>query len=282
MRKVAIVTDSTINLPPEIIAKYQISVIPLTLLWGNEVLMDMVDIQPEEFYSRLKVSKVMPTTSQVTPIAFTTLFGSLLEKGYDILAILLSSHLSGTMDSAIQAQKMFPGARITLFDSKSTSLALGFQVLTAARAADYGSSLEECIDLVERSRDLSGVLFVVDTLEFLHRGGRIGGAARFLGTALGLKPILELRSGRIEAIERVRTQKKAFERLIDLVEERINKRTPLHLGILDAGAPDYARTLYGMIGQRFDPQEIIMSDVSPVIGAHAGPGTVGIAFLAGM
>ena len=159
---------------------------------------------------------------------------------------------------------------------------MGFQVLAAARAAAKGASLAECLALAAQARQRSGVYFVVDTLEFLHRGGRIGGGARFLGTALNLKPILEVRAGRIEAIERVRTQRKAFNRLLELVAERVSGSQPIRIGILDAKAPESAQYVREQIEQIFHPEELISSPVSPVIGTHAGPGTIGIAFLTGM
>jgi len=177
---------------------------------------------------------------------------------------------------------MVPNARIELFDSKATSMAMGFQVLAAARAAAQGASLEECIAAAEKARELSGVLFVVDTLEFLHRMGRIGGGARFLGTALDFKPILELKEGRVEAVERVRSKRKAYSRLLDLVERRIAGRTPVRVAVLHANAEEDGRALLDEAARRFQAVESILTELSPVIGANAGPGTVGLAYLAGM
>jgi DegV family protein with EDD domain len=282
MPKVAIVTDSTVNLPQIFIDQYAISVMPQTLIWDNKTYRDLIDIQPLEFYQRLANSKSMPTTAQASPEDFKTSYRSLLEQGSDILAILISSKLSGTCQSAEQARLEFPGAHIEVIDSEAASLALGWQVLTAARAAAAGASFADCVAVAKKARQNSGVYFVVDTLEFLHRGGRIGGGARFLGTALNLKPILELRAGQIEPIERVRTQRKAFTRLLELVAERLSGKQQIRLGILDANNPDAAQYLREQAEQIFHPEEIIQNPVSPAIGAHAGPGTVGIAFLSGM
>lgn len=282
MSKIAIVTDSTAYIPGDLIEQYNISVAPQVLIWGEKVYQDGIDISPKEFYERLKKASVMPSTSQVTPHSFDVIFKDLTEKGYDILAILISAKLSGTIASAVQARENYPGARIEIVDSTATAMALGFQVLQAARAVEQGASLSECKTLAERSREYIGVVFAVDTLEFLHRGGRIGGGTRFLGTAFNFKPILELTDGKIEGIERVRTRKKSLLRLLDLTEERIAGRKPVRLATLHANAPDEARELLEKAMERFDPIENVFSEVSPVVGTHAGPGTIGVAFMAGM
>jgi DegV family protein with EDD domain len=282
MSKVAIITDSTVNLPQSLLDEYSISVLPQTLIWENETLRDGIDIQPKEFYTRLKSSKSMPTTAQITPNNFSQLFSSCLEKDQDVLAILVSSKLSGTMASAVQAKTTLPGANIEVVDSLSCSLAMGFHVLMAARAAANGANLKECKALAEKAIQHTGVFFVVNTLEFLHRGGRIGGGARFLGTALNLKPILELRDGRIEAMERVWTQNKAFSRLIALIGERVKTHHPIRLGVLEANAPEEAQMIMEQVQNNFHPDELIHGDISPVVGTHTGPGTIGIAYMTDM
>lgn len=282
MSKVAIVTDSTAYIPQNFLNENQITVAPQVLIWGDQTYEDGVDIQPEEFYQQLKTATVMPTTSQVTIPKFHKIFQNLLEQGKEILAILISAKLSGTIDSAIQAKGMLPGAPIEIVDSLSTAMAMGFQVLTVARAAQDGASLEECKRLAEEVRNLTGVVFAVDTLEFLHRGGRIGGGSRFLGTALNIKPLLEVRGGRVEALERVRTRKRSLMRLIEIIEERTKGKSPIRLAPLHANAEEEARELLDGLNRRLNPTETIFSTVSPVIGTHTGPGTVGIAYLAGM
>jgi DegV family protein with EDD domain len=282
MTKVAIVTDSTSYIPKDILDQYPISVAPQVLIWGEQSYEDGVDISPSEFYTRLKGAKVLPSTSQVTPKSFNKIFGQLLAEDYQVLALLISEKLSGTIASAVQALEMHPGAPIEIVDSYSTAMALGFQVLTVARAAKEGASLAECKALAESARQHTGVIFAVDTLEFLHRGGRIGGASRFLGTALNIKPILELVDGRVEPVERVRTRQKSLERLLELAAERIGSRRPVRLATLHAQAPDEARMLLDMGLKRFNAVEQVFSEVSPVVGNHTGPGTVGVAFMAGM
>lgn len=285
MSKVAIVTDSTASIPSELIKNYPVYITPLQVLWDEKVYLDRIDIKPTEFYERLEKSKSMPSTSQVTPSTFLTLYENLLRDGYDILSIHISEKLSGTMDSATQAKAQLPGSRIELFDSTTTAMAMGFQVLAAARAAAMGASLDECLSIVKKARDHTGVLFTASTLEFLHRGGRIGGGAKFLGTALNLKPILEVREGRIEAVERVRNINKALDRMLELSIRRMDKRTPIRIATIHANDPENAERLLEKARTYFNISEVseaYISEVSPVIGTHTGPGTVGIAFMAGM
>lgn len=280
--KVAIVTDSTCGIPDRYLEGLPIHVLPLQVIWGETTYQEGIDITPAEFYHALSNTKVTPTTSQVTPGAFMKLYEQLINEGYDILSIHISSRLSGTIDSAIQARANFPSAHIEIVDSLVTSMALGFQVLQIARMAKSGASLQECKQAALQLPERSGATFVVSTLEFLHRGGRIGGASAFLGTALDLKPILELKEGRIEAVERVRTKSKALKRTIELVQSKLNGHKKIHLACLNANAPTEAQILLDEVTKALPAEvvvETVFSEVSPVIGTHTGPGTVGLAFL---
>lgn len=282
--KVAIVTDSTAYLPQECIKQYNISVTPLSVIWGDEVHQDGVDIRPAEFYERLPKSKVMPTTSQVTPVVMMNTFQSLLGQGYDVLGIFISSKISGTVQSAIQARGMLSVAdsRIAILDSLSTTMAMGWPVLTAARAAQAGETLSECEKIAQQACANSGVLFVVETLEFLRRGGRIGGAQALLGTALNIKPLLEMHDGRIESVEKIRTKQKAIQRMIELAGERINGRTPIRIAVTHANSEKDAAVLLEAAQKQFNPVETLTSPLSPVIGTHAGPGTVALNYMCGI
>jgi len=206
MPSIAFITDSTAYIPADLVAKYDIRVAPQILIWGEEQLLDGVDITPSQFYARLKTSTVNPTTSQVAVVTFKEMLEPLVAAGRPVIMQLLSDKLSKTLQSAAMARDMLPGSRIEIIDSEATAMALGFQVLAAARAAEAGKSFEEVVAVANQARQKTGVLFVVDTLEYLHRGGRIGGASKLLGSALNLKPLLELRDGRIEPIEKVRTR----------------------------------------------------------------------------
>lgn len=283
MGKIALVTDSTSYIPDELVERYQITVVPQVLIWGEETLRDGVDILPSEFYTRLKTATVMPSTSQATVATFMKIFQGLLDQGYEILSILVSEKISGTINSAVQAKAALPeGAPIEIVDSQFVAMALGFQVLAAARLVEKGATLLEARALAEKAVQHTGVVFTVDTLEFLHRGGRIGTGTRYLGTALQIKPVMEMRGGLIEAVEKVRTRSKSLSRLIDLVETQIAGRTPVRLAALHANAEADALHVLEEARTRFEIEESMLSVVSPVVGTHAGPGTVGLAYMAGM
>jgi DegV family protein with EDD domain len=284
MDNIAFVTDSTSYIPNDLLKEHDITVVPLVLIWGDKTYEDGVDIQPEEFYTRLKTARTMPTTSQVSVVSMRDAFKRLTDRGSEVLGIFLSSKLSGTVQSAIQARDELGAARekITIIDGHATAMALGFQVLAAARAARAGATVAEVAQLVERSRDHVGVYFAVDTLEFLHRGGRIGGATRFIGSALNLKPILALKDGRVEAEDRVRTKSKALQRVLELVAAQVQGKTNVRLATLHANAEEEARELLEKASRELGSIENVLAAVSPVVGAHAGPGTVGLAYMAGM
>jgi DegV family protein with EDD domain len=209
---------------------------------------------------------------------FKEMFEPLVAEGTPIIAILISKELSGTLQSAIQAKGMFPDAMIELVDSRSTAMELGFQVLATARATEDGKSFDEIVAIARDACNHTGVYFVVDTLEYLHRGGRIGGASRLIGTALNMKPLLHIADGRVESFEKVRTKNKAIARMLDVIEERVKGKPNLRLAALHAAAEQEAIELLEAAKKRFNPIEAIITEVSPVVGTHVGPGTVGLAF----
>ena len=280
MSKIAIVTDSTSFLPAELIKKHNITVVPQVLIWGEQTYYDGVDIQPAEFYTRLKTAKTMPTTSQVSLVTMQSAFQTLVDQGYDVVGIFVSSKLSGTIQSAMQGKEMMgsAGQKVTLVDSLATSMSLGLIVLATARAAESGANLNDCLVVAEKTRGNSGLFFAVDTLEFLHRGGRIGGGQRFIGSMLNLKPILALEEGKVEGIERIRTKSKAHDRVIELVADKVNGKSNIRLATVHANAPDDAKSLLDKAAQRLKPVETIFAEVSPVVGTHAGPGMIGLAY----
>ncbi len=284
MSKIALVTDSTAYIPKEYIEQYKITVTPQVLVWGNQTYRDGIDIQPEDFYERLKTAKVTPTTSQVAVVEMQAAFSSLLEQGFEVLGVFISSKLSGTCQSALQARENLTSGKdkIEIVDSNTTAMAMGFQVLATARAVTQGASMSECKTLLEEVRAKTGVYFVVDTLEFLHRGGRIGGAQRFLGTALNLKPILAVQDGRVEALERIRTKGKAIERLINIIAEQTAGKSPVRLAVVHANAAEEAKAVLERAAKLVDAEEAIFTSVSPVVGTHTGPGTIGLSYMAGM
>jgi len=284
MAKVALVTDSTSYIPKEVREKYPITVVPQVVIWEGVSYEDDVTMTTDQFYTRLRTAKVMPTTSQASVVNMHTAFSTLLEQGYEVLGMFVSSKLSGTYQSAVLARDELTSGKdkIEIIDTETVAMALGFEVLTAARAAQDGASMADCKALANKAHEHTGVYLTVETLEFLHRQGRIGGAQRFLGTALNLKPILAVEGGRIEPVERVRTRSKALERVVEIVVEKCSGKTPIRIATLHADSPNDAKLILDKVTPILNPIESIFAAVSPAVGANAGPGTVGLAFMAGM
>ncbi len=281
MKKVAILTDSSAYLPQPIVDSLGIHVVPLTLHWDGKSYFDGVDIQADDFYERLAHSSTIPTTSQVTVAEFNHMFEDLLAKDYAIFAMLISSGISGTVESAMQSLKEYPSEPIEVMDSQLVSMALGFMVMTVARAANDGASLAECKALAEAVYPKIGVYFTVDTLKYLNKGGRINTAKRLLGSALNIKPLLEIRDGKIELVESVISRKKAMRRMLQLTEEAIDGRSPVRISTFHAAAEADNDALMAMAVEQFNPVETVKTLVSPVVGSHTGPGTLSLAFMAG-
>ncbi len=284
MAKVALVTDSTSYIPKEVREKLPITVVPQVVIWEGVTYEDDVTITTDQFYTRLRTAKVMPTTSQVSVVNMHKAFSTLLEQGYEVLGLFVSSKLSGTYQSAALAREEITIGKdkIEITDTETVAMSLGFQVLSAARAAQDGASMADCKALAAKAREHTGVYLTVETLEFLHRQGRIGGAQRFLGTALNLKPILAVEGGRIEPVDRVRTRGKALDRVVEIVVEKCAGKSPVRIATLHADSPNDAKLMLDKITPILNPVESIFAAVSPAVGANAGPGTVGLAFMAGM
>ena len=273
--RIAIITDSTCDIPPELVEENQIVVVRLYVIWGEEDLVDGRDIDNESFYARLPHDPVHPKTSQPSPADFAQVIE---ETGAEeAVVITLSSKLSGTYESAVGALDLVD-IPVHLFDSRSTTMGLGWQALAAARARNQGASAEAILAEAERVRERVSVLFTLDTLEYLHRGGRIGGAAKFLGTALQLKPMLTVDNvtGFVDAVENTRTRKKALQRILEVSFERVDASRPTHVGVIQGGALEDAQYLYDEVKAQYRPVELTLSGISPIVGVHGGPGMVGI------
>ena len=274
--KVAVVVDSTAYIPQALIEQYNMHVIPLLVNWSGESLRDNVDITPDAFYTRLESAKEMPSTSQPSAGEFYDLYSKVAEEAESIVSIHISSELSGTIASAHAAAQLMGDFPIEIVDSLSTSMGLGYMALAAARTVENGADYKEA---AEAGRALIGnarVAFVVDTLEFLHRGGRIGGAQRMLGSMLSLKPLLELQEGKIEALDKVRTKRKAVQRLLNIMVESCEGKSVVHAAVANAASPQEAQSLADELQKRLNPAELYIVHISPVIGTHTGPGTLGI------
>lgn len=282
MERCVVVTDSTANLPPEFVEAYDVPVIPLTVHWDGEEYLDGVTLDAHTFYRWLQERSSFPTTSQPSPGAFIEFFQEVAEK-YDtrcIIGIFISSDLSGTLASAIQAKAQLPDLELHLVDSRFVSMGNGFQVMEAVEAVRKGLSPEAVLERVYQVRDSMNIIFAVDTLEYLHRGGRIGGAARLLGTALSLKPVLQIASGKVMPLEKVRKRRKSLQRLIEIAEARLQGRTPTDVAIIHAEAGNDAQLVDGWVKARLKVDHVYNAVLTPVVGTHGGPGTLGLVFYA--
>jgi DegV family protein with EDD domain len=282
MSKVALALESTTVLPPDLSQKYNIPFAPAIIIWEGEEIRDGIDIQPEEFFTRLAASPEHPTTSHATPIMFKEIYDELLAQDHDILTLTISSKLSGMYSSAVKAKEMLPGANIEVIDTRIGAVALIWPVKKVLEAIEAGASLAECKSLAEKLIKNTGIIVVPETLEYLHRGGRIGGASKFIGTALNFKPILEIVDGAFEGRERVRTHSKALNRMIELTIEKIGDRSPVYLGVMHANAPEVAAGLLAQTEALIESKGSVITSVSPGVGVHLGPGTVGLAYMAGI
>lgn len=281
MSPVKIITDSSTGLPESYVQELSIEVLPLNLHFDGKDYRDGVDIKTSDFYTRMAQSDQLPKTSQVSEFAFEQAFRQYLDQGYDILALPVSGRISSTMASALSAQTEFPGAPIEIVDTQLVAMALSFQVLAAARGAAAGASLAECKKIAEDAYPKIGVYFTVDNLKYLAAGGRINSAKRFMGTVLNIKPLLQIREGKIEAVESVRSSRKAIERMVQLVERDIAGRTPVRVSVFHALMEETAKEVLDQCTRQFNAVESILAEVSPTIGAHTGPGTLSIAYMAG-
>ncbi len=276
MGGIKIVTDSASDLAPDMAERHDISVVPLTIRFGDTELLDRRDLTPDQFWSRCASSSVLPETAAPSPGAFQQTFEQAAADGYDgIVCICLSSALSATFQSATAgAQAMGDAIPMRVIDSRSITMGQGLMALSAARLSAEGKGLEDVAGLVQELISRTRVYGALDTLENLKKGGRIGGASAFLGSLLSIKPIIVVRDGVVEAESRQRTRTRSLRYLVDKVQQQ---GTIEHLCVLSAAAPDI-EDLLSMLAEVFPREDMIQGDVGPVIGAHSGPGTVGVTF----
>ena len=277
----AIVVDSTADFPDAQERFPNWRVVPLYVNFGTESYKDGVDLTAHEFYERLRTSSELPTTSQPTPGDFLAVYEELAASYERILSVHLASNLSGTFQSANTAAEQLGGDRVRTIDSESASVAASMLGLAIQRRLERGTTDEEIDELVQRYLREHGLLFTVDTLEFLARGGRIGRAKAFAGQLMNVKPILSIRGGEVVPVKRVRGNKKAFQEFVDALDTQTRDEPGLRVGIAHADAPERMAQLEKMVGDRRPQSTIEMrTSLGAVIGAHAGPGTVGFFWFA--
>jgi DegV family protein with EDD domain len=272
---VRVVTDSSCDLPRNLVEAYGIEVVPLTIRFGDEELVDRDELEPNEFWTRLTSSDALPETSAPSAGAFEARFRGLIQRGATgIISINLSSRLSATMQAAqVAANVVRDDCPTVVIDSRTVSMGLGALCLTAARRAADGGKLEEIVEDVISRRDRTRLFGALDTLEFLKRGGRIGNARALLGSMLSIKPIVEVRDGVVEESGKVRTRSKALAALADRV-----KAQPVDTCAVLHGQATDVDELLDLLDPAFPRDEIVTGLVGPVIGTHAGPGVIGVSF----
>ena len=279
-RRIAVLTDSTSDLPHELAKELGIRIIPQVLIMGTKTWRDGVDIDPPAFYKLLQTSPDFPASSQPSVADFRKAFEELAKDADGIAAILISDELSGTINSARMAKESLPDVPIEIVDTRSVSAQLGFIAIAAARAAAAGADLQTVADTARAMIGHASVYFVVDTLEYLHRGGRIGAASRLFGTALNLKPLLTIKDGIVQPVTKVRSRRKALATLLQLLDEELAGKERIQMAVLHVAAPEEADQLAEQLVARYHPAEMLRTECGPVVGTHAGPGTLGVAYYA--
>ena len=273
---VKVVTDSTADIPVEIRSQDNIAMVPLRVFFGEESYIDWVDLLPDQFYSKLTASRILPRTSQPTPAEFAAVYREVAAPEEPIVSIHISAHLSGTLQSAHIACQELSDRDITVVDSTHASMALGWQVIEAARAANAGRSKEQVLEVVRHYRENMRLYFAVDTLEYLQKNGRIGKAKALLGGLLNVKPLLSMAGGEIVPLEQVRGRARVLERMLYLMEEDLGRSQPLKLAVVHAAIEEEGRLFLERIQSHFTVKEGLVASIGAVIGTHTGPGLLGI------
>jgi DegV family protein with EDD domain len=276
------VTDSTCEAPDTLLSNPAVTVVPLYVLFGQESLRDNVDITRQEFWRRLPTASPPPTTSQVPPSGFLAPFRQYTDAGDEVISLLISSKLSRTYDSAISAMAELPGRAIDVIDSLTTSVGLGLLLQEGVRMAKAGKTRAEIVAALTAMRPDIHIMFALETLEYLARGGRIGKAQAFLGTTLNLKPLLAIVNGEIVPVSRARGKRKALQDMIDHLAHQVKERGPrVRLAVMDANVLEEANEVATALSAKFESPNIWQASLGPVLGTHVGPGTIGAAAYAG-
>jgi DegV family protein with EDD domain len=278
-REIAIVTDSTSDIPAELVKEFDIAVVPHTIIWGNEQYSDRVNLQPEEFYKRVQSGGELPTSAQATEQQFLQTYMDLIKKGYrQIVVITLSNRLSGAIQCAANAAKAFDYP-VHIIDSLNVTMGYGWQVLAAARLRDLGGNVQQILDQVNNVRKSISLYVCMDTMAYLRHGGRIGDAARLLGTMLNIKPVVKVSNTRgvVEEVGMARTYQKAIDIMYTKFFETMDLTRKMHVAVMHGDALDQAEKLIQRIQDEFHPVEILTSITGPVLGLNTGPGALALA-----
>ncbi len=285
MNKVAIVTDSVACIPKELVEKYGIEVVPIQVIFGGKVYRDGIDITPSQFYSLLRQTAKLPTTAASLPGPILEAYTRASQRASSILCILLSAKFSGMFNTANQAIEIAKGTLshvvIEILDSRTATIAEGFVALAAARAAAMGKNLTEVTEAAKSVIQRVNLFVALDTLHYLVRGGRVPKAAAWASSLLQIKPVLTVADGEAHLVTNPRTTAGAMNRILQIMEQKVVRGQPLHVAVTHADALDKAIALRNQISSQFDCAELLLTEFTPVMGAHTGPGVIGVAFYNG-
>jgi DegV family protein with EDD domain len=277
MKRVAVVTDSTAGLPAELVEELGIHVVPIPLIRDGQTFLDGVDITPGEVYRRLRGGETGFSSSAPSDPEFLEVYQAAAQGASGVLSIHMSPELSHTYGVALAASKQVEAAPAMVFNCNTAAIGQGLVVLEAARAAAAGATLEEVARRAEEIAAKIQFLFTLDTFDYLRKSGRIGGAAALMGNLLQIRPVLYLPQGTVEVFARPRTKPRAIQVILERMAEEPQDR-PMHAGIAHADVQGEAEELRHRVTERFDPAELLLAEFTPVVGAHVGPGLIGIAF----
>lgn len=277
---IKIVTDSTSYIPEELLKEYDISVVSLNVVLEGKSYRE-IDLKNEEFYKKMDESGEIPTSSQPSMDELLKLFKEKVSEGHDVVSVFLSSEMSGTYSSAHLVKEMvleeYPDAKIEIIDSRSNCMQMGYSVLEAAKLAKEGKSIEEVVEAAKKVIDTSRFLFVPDTLKYLKKGGRIGGAAALFGTILQIRPILTVENGTTTVFDKVRTKKKAIDSILNKVVSDANEKGIGGIIVHHINCEEEGLALAKRLEEKLGVQVGIQS-IGPIIGLHVGPGSIGVAY----
>lgn len=279
MTRIALVTDSSSDLTREIYQENGITVVPLTVHFGDESFIDTVEISSSEFFDKLKRSQVMPKTSQPSPADFVAVYQCLLKSHDFVFSVHISSKMSGTVQSAqIAAETVNPDV-IEVVDGRAVSLVTGLMVLEGAEAIRQGKSVDDVRESIQHVMDNFGLYWTLDTLEYLQKNGRIGRATAFIGGLLSIKPIMSIEEGEIAGVERVRGSNRVFPRILELMHSRIRPGAPIDVIVLHADDEPRGKRWLADVKSEFNCRRTWLTDCGPIVGTHAGPGTIAVAWV---
>ncbi|MGB9640291.1 MAG: DegV family protein [Anaerolineales bacterium] len=281
--KVGIISDTTASIPQNLINELDIEIVPYYVMRGLETLRDMIDVQPDAFAQYLLTTQTLPTTSNPSPGDYVNAILRLAEHSLEIVALTMTSKGSGAYQSCLAAVNMLrerlPKLNVEVIDTLAVAMAHGWATIEAARAAKEGFSIKEVAEKARQAAAQSMMIMTADTLRYLYMGGRIGRAQHLMGSLLNIKPIIGMQDGVIIPLATERTRAKAYNRMVELMKEKLGNITRIKVAFMHVAALDQLEHLKGLVKQQFNCVECFTTDLSPALAVHSGPGTVGLSFI---